>query len=210
MHARLPLLSLLVALLLTVNGRAGAAEAEDGCLNDDVCRGHYETAIQQFEGGRYDSALSGFQAAYAQRQMPWLLVNIGRTLHRLGRLKEAITYYERYQQSGTGTDPATNQKVEGYLAQARLLLKGNAQTATDAAIGSGQNSAPPSDSVPRYKKWWFWTAIGGGVVAVTLIGVGIGVGVANSGGGMQSMPTPMPMSMPSVLPGGIPVYRPSF
>lgn len=207
MYARFLPLSLLVALLLPVTGSpAQAAATEDGCLSDTVCNGHYEAALQQFEDGHYDAALSGFQAAYAQRQMPWLLVNIGRSLHRLGRLREAVTYYERYQQSGPGVDPETKQKVQGYLAQARILLGKNMPQPADAALPGGL-STTPSDSVPLYKKWWFWTAVGGGAVVVTLVAVGIGVGVSNGGGGG---PEPMPLPMPSTLPTGVPVYRPSF
>ena len=206
MYARFLPLSLLAAFLLTgAPDSARAAASEDGCLSDPVCNGHYEAALQQFEEGHYEAALTGFQAAYAQRQMPWLLVNIGRTLHRLGRLKEAVTYYERYQQSGSATDPETNQRVEGYLAQARVLLGKNMPQGT-AGNSSALTTTTSPESMPLYKKWWFWTAIGGGVVAVTLVAVGIGVGVGNSGSGSE----PLSQPMPSMLPTGVPVYRPSF
>ena len=199
MYARLLPLSLLAAFLFTgAPGSARAAAPGDACLSDAVCNEHYEAGLQQFEQGHYEAALSRFQAAYAQRQMPWLLVNIGRTLHRQGRLKEAVSYYERYQQSGPGVDPETDQRVEGYLAQARVLLGRNMPTQPLTTTSS-------PESMPLHKKWWFWTAIGGGVVAVTLVAVGIGVGVSSSGSS-----EPLPSSMPSMLPTGIPVYRPSF
>ena len=179
MATRSVLLPVLIAVLLGLAERPARAIAlDDGCINDPVCRQHYDTALEQFQDGRYEAALGEFQAAYEQRQMPWLLVNIGRTLHRLGRLKEAIAHYERYQQSGLGTDPETNQKAREYLAQARLLLAQAPKTAGSAdATTAGQ-----PESVPRYKKWWFWTAIGGGVAAAAIIGIAVGVTSSSSPG----------------------------
>ena len=126
-HAVILAWFLLLLVVPTAPAAAGPHSPDDGCLNDGVCLGHYNHAVKLFEGGRFELALTEFQAAYRRRQMPWLLVNIGRTLHRLGRLKEAIAHYERYQQSGLGTDPETSQKAREYLAQARLLLAQAAQ-----------------------------------------------------------------------------------
>ncbi|HRI49748.1 MAG TPA: hypothetical protein PLW65_06160 [Pseudomonadota bacterium] len=202
MATRSVLLPVLIAVLLGLAERPARAIAlDDGCINDPVCRQHYDTALELFQDGRYEAALGEFQAAYAQRQMPWLLVNIGRTLHRLGRLKEAIAHYERYQQSGLGTDPETSQKAREYLAQARLLLA----QAPKAAGSADTTTAGQPESVPLYKKWWFWTAIGGGVAAFAIVGIGLGVGLKSEPG---SPPPPVPM--PSTLPAGVVVYRPSF
>ncbi len=203
MATRSLLLPVLIAVLLGLaESPARAIALDDGCINDPVCRQHYDTALELFQDGRYEAALSEFQAGYAQRQMPWLLVNIGRTLHRLGRLKEAIAHYERYQQSDLGTDPETSQKAREYLAQARLLLAQapKAGSADSATAASGQ-----PESVPRYKKWWFWTAIGGGVAVVAIVGIGLGVGLKSE----PSLPPP-PVQMTSMLPAGVVVYRPSF
>jgi len=202
MATRTVLLPVLIAVLLGLaESPARAIALDDGCINDPVCRQHYDTALELFQDGRYEAALSEFQAAYEQRQMPWLLVNIGRTLHRLGRLKEAIAHYERYQQSGLGTDPETNQKAREYLAQARLLL---AQAPKTPGSADSATAAGGQESVPRYKKWWFWTAIGGGVAVVAIVGIGLGVG-------LKSEPSPPPsVQMTSMLPAGVVVYRPSF
>ncbi len=202
MATRTVLLPVLIAVLLGLaESPARAIALDDGCINDPVCRQHYDTALELFQDGRYEAALSEFQAAYEQRQMPWLLVNIGRTLHRLGRLKEAIAHYERYQQSGLGTDPETNQKAREYLAQARLLL---AQAPKTPGSADSATAAGGQESAPRYKKWWFWTAIGGGVAVVAIVGIGLGVG-------LKSEPSPPPsVQMTSMLPAGVVVYRPSF
>lgn len=200
MATRPLLLPLLIVVLLSLGERPAQAIAQDdGCVNDPVCRQHYDTALEHFQDGRYEAALTEFQAAYDQRQMPWLLVNIGRTLHRLGRLKEAIAHYERYERSGLGTDPETSQKAREYLAQARLLLA-QAPRGAGAEPGSG-----PPESTALYKKWWFWTAIGGGVAVVAILGIGLGVGLRSD----PAAPPP-PVQMTSMLPAGVVVYRPSF
>lgn len=204
MATRSLLLPVLIAVLLGLaESPARAIALDDGCINDPVCRQHYDTALELFQDGRYEAALSEFQGAYAQRQMPWLLVNIGRTLHRLGRLKEAIAQYERYQQSGLGTDPETNQKAREYLAQARLLLAQAPKTPGSADSTTAASGQPESGQL--YKKWWFWTAIGGGVAVVAIVGIGLGVGLKSE----PSLPPPA-VQMTSMLPAGVVVYRPSF
>ena len=56
-------------------------------------------------------------------------------------------------------------------------------------------SAASSDARPVYKKAWFWALLGGGVVAVTVIGVAVGVGIGRA---------------PDPLPSDVVVFRPSF
>jgi tetratricopeptide (TPR) repeat protein len=195
------LLLLLCWLALPVQAApATAAEpADDGCLTEAECRDHYQRAIGLYESGRYEAALPEFQAAYQSRQMPWLLINIGRTLHRLGRLDEAITFYNRYEQAVPGSDADTLKKVREYKAQAEVLLsakgtKVKAPADTTPHVGVGVDKGPPGAAQPLYKKWWFWTAIGGGVVLA--LAIGIGAGVAANGR------APIPM--------GTTVYVPTF
>lgn len=197
----------------------GANDPDDGCLRDSECRGHYERAMKSYSGGRYEAALPEFQAAYGQRQMPWLLVNIGRTLHRLGRLEEAVQYYNNYEKASLGSDPETLKKVQEYRTQAQAALDamkgisgGSGSTGTStpanpvqspaltpsATDASAPIAATSSDAQkPIYKKWWFWTIVGGGVAAVTILGVGLGVGLSSSG-------TTDP------IPAGTTVYSPNF
>jgi tetratricopeptide (TPR) repeat protein len=212
MYSQLVRLAALVTLCLALASQpAQAMSPDDGCIQDAACNKHYDTALQNFQDGHYQAALEAFQAAYSVRQMPWLLINIGRTLHRLGRLKEAVTQYERYQKAALNSDPETQQRVREYLAQARVLLGQDPAAAAESppeskplpAESTALTSAPPAAAVPVYKKWWFWTAIGGGVAVVAAVGIGIGVGTSGSS-------PPSPVQMPSMLPDGVVVYRPSF
>lgn len=222
MSSRCAWIRWVVSLLLTCTllGRSqaapgGAGASDDPCIKDSACREHYQRAIGLYESGRYEAALPEFQSAHESRQVPWLLINIGRTLHRLGRLDEAITFYNRYEQAAINDDPETVKKVREYKAQAEVLLsaKGAATGANpdqsagppDATAGTGTakspdltakpaDPAPPKEQKPVYKKWWFWTAIGGGVAVIAIIGIAAGV-AANSR---------------APIPGDAVVYTPTF
>jgi tetratricopeptide (TPR) repeat protein len=171
----------LFALLLS--RPAGAQSApDDGCLTDSVCQSHYNQAVKLFEAGRFEPALPEFQSAYKRRQMPWLLINIGRTLHRLGRPREALEFYDRYRQAEAKPDAETQERLDKYTSQARALADTTpvGATATPPPTDVSPPTASPAPAAateqkPIYKKWWFWTAVGGGVAAVVIIGVAAGV-----------------------------------
>ena len=199
-------LVLLVLLAVPRAAQAGANDADDGCLRDNECRGHYEKAMKAYQGGRYEAALPEFQAAYGQRQMPWLLVNIGRTLHRLGRLEDAVQYSTNSENASLGPAPETPQKVQAYRTKAQAALDamkasggtsqfGNTATVPDTTSQPTPAPQPVDAPKPIYKKWWFWTIVGG-VAAVTILGVGIGVGVSRSSS-KDPIPSNAAMYMPT-------------
>jgi tetratricopeptide (TPR) repeat protein len=195
--------ALLCALLFALPQRSFAApeNPDDGCLQDEVCRGHYEHAVALFEQSHFEAALPEFQAAYAQRQMPWLLLNIGRTLHRLGRPKEALEHYEMFGKAEPRMDAETRQRLEKYTAQAQAqaTVTGPPTTTTATSTPPTTINTKPVDTgsaekKPLYKKWWFWTAVGGGAVVVIVTAIAIGVSVGGS----------------SSLPGDVMTYKPTF
>jgi tetratricopeptide (TPR) repeat protein len=192
---RMPSFSIFAFALLLVAGvpvvSAGPQAPDDGCLTDSVCRARYNQAVALFEAGRFETALPEFNAAYERRQMPWLLINIGRTLHRLGRPREALDYYERYKKAESRPDAETLERLERYITQARALSE-----STPAVPVVEAPKPPVKEETPLYKKWWFWTAIGGGVALVVIIGAA--AGTASRG--------------PSGLPGdgSIMIYNPTF
>lgn len=98
------------------------AVAEDACIRDEKCKEHYNKAVKNYREELYDEALTEFQAAYQSRAMSVLLVNIGRTLQKLGRPKEAISYYERFLRAEAKLDPETQKRVSEYITQARALV----------------------------------------------------------------------------------------
>ena len=189
--------------------RPAPKKKDDGCLRDNVCRTAYQKALALYDEGRYEEALAGFQGAYSRRQMPWLLLNIGRTVQRLGRPKEAISYYERYKKADPNIDPETERRVNKYIEQAQALLE-TTPAQPDLTVTNPQPTTTPPTSpvaqpldltppkpkpedvpppVPVYKKWWFWTIIGGVVVAGA-VGTAVGVSLANKKEPLPAPPEP--------------------
>lgn len=193
-RARMLVLCGTLLLLAASQAQAGPNAPDDGCLNDPVCRGHYGQGVKLFEAGRFESALPEFQAAYERRQMSWLLINIGRTLHRLGRAREALDYYLRFKQAESKPDAETQERLEKYIAQAQALASTPPPPDGGASPAQPPSTAEPAkepvaepakepvkESTPLYKKWWLWTAVGGGVLAIVVIGVAAGVAGRNPG-----------------------------
>lgn len=114
--------------------------------------------------------------------MPWLLINIGRTLHRLGRPREALDHYERFKQAESRPDAETQARLEKYITQAKALAETSSPTVGQPTPSpSPSPTTVPVSDTPIYKKWWFWTAIGGGVLAVAVI-TGAAVGASRPSG----------------------------
>lgn len=217
------LLARIVPALLVIGLGLGLAQPAlaqksktDGCLTDPTCRGSYQKAIDQFDAGKYDEAFANFQSAYQRRQMPWLLVNIGRTAQRLGRPAEAIQYYERYKKAEPNIDAETEKRINRYIEQARALLE---QTPEQQPLQGKPSeptpevkpSEPPKPSLqpslvvqpvdkpasqPVYKKWWFWTIIG--------VAVAGGVAGAVAGATLSKSPPAEPFQPDD------PIYMPTF
>ncbi len=202
----------LIALLLLLGLSALASPtavaapnpSDEGCNQDDECRGHFITAKTLYKQQDYTNALQEFQTAYKRRQTPILLANIGRTLHKLGRPKEALDYYRQCQEAAK-TDLELQEKLKAYIAESKALLDAAAPPPPVAEPSEPAPSAlvapvqPVDTHKPVYKKGWFWAVIG--VSAAVVVG-GVVTGVV-LGTRAQTMPDP-PLD-PSVT-----VIRPMF
>ena len=115
-------------------------------------------------------------------------------------------FYNNYEKASLGSDPETLKKVQEYRSQAQAALDATHSKPSSLAAGvaaiPAEGTTPAGTSTgtetptPIYKKWWFWTIVGG-AAAVTILGVGIGVGVSRSG---SSDPIPADAAM----------YKPTF
>jgi tetratricopeptide (TPR) repeat protein len=198
-------LALVLGLFAVASPQAAAAPnpSDEGCNQDDECRGHFITAKALYKQQDYTNALQEFQTAYKRRQTPILLANIGRTLHKLGRPKEALDYYRQCQEAAK-SDLDLQEKLKTYIAEANALLSA-APPPPPAEVKEPEPSplvvpaAPVDMPKPVYKKGWFWAVIG--VSAAVVVG-GVVTGVV-LGTRAQSMPDP-PLD-PSVT-----VIRPMF
>lgn len=151
---------------------AGAQNTlEDPCLRDARCQEllvHAQAASQEQQ---YEDALKTYREAYSRSSAPWLLVNIGRMHHKLGRYQEAKKSYTRYlastRQPGDDEQRAT---AIDFLHQTENQLAPS--LAAPVAANSDTNASQARQ--PVYKKWWFWTLVGGAAAAV-VVGTAVGV-----------------------------------
>lgn len=70
-------------------------------------------------------------------------------------------------------DAATLRAAE---AAAQRATAGSPEAVTRPAEEDRRDREPRAAGMPVYRKWWFWTAIAAGLVAVVATGVGVGLG----------------------------------
>jgi tetratricopeptide (TPR) repeat protein len=178
--AHASLTRLLGALMLLLSLFAGPAHAvpEDACIKDEKCKEHYTKGVKLYKEELFDEALTEFQAAYAARQMPLLLVNIGRTMQKLGRPKDALSHYERFLRAEPKIDPDTKKRVEDYISQVKALIdsepdKQDKPSPATTAPAASQAPPPPAPPPPGRSL----IIAGSAVALVGVAGLATGVGL---------------------------------
>ncbi len=95
----------------------------DVCLRDTDCARLANRARAMSSAREYEAALVAYQAAYALRPAPWLLVNIGRVNQKLGRLQEAIRSYRDFlARDDRAEESDTRSRAKAFLAEAESEL----------------------------------------------------------------------------------------
>ena len=196
------------ALLLLVSGVVDAAEPASNspsrqslCLQDEKCRDHYANANELYKAGKLTAAVTEYEAAYAEIQLPVFLYNLGRIHHRLGNLNKAAGYYRKFLSATADEDPAQQARAKEYLSQiqqsegAVAAVTPTTPAAPTAVVSAaeGPRLIPRGEQQPIYKKWWFWTIIGG-VAAGATIGLAVGLASQSESG----------------VPAGVLSYSPTF
>ena len=102
--------------ILLAQGRAGAQTPR--CADAPVCRSHLDRGMALDLARSYELALREFQAAYKQQKDPRLALNIGRTLHKLGRFAEAVSWYKDAGRAAPA-DTALQKQLQEFIAQAQ-------------------------------------------------------------------------------------------
>jgi hypothetical protein len=96
----------------------------------------------------------------------------------------------------TWADGQSGQQTVSIAGDAKVELRNPlAPPAPEPSAAPAPTATPPSyeaaamahvtaqpEKKPVWKKWWFWTAIGGAAVVVVAVGLGVGLGTASSGG----------------------------
>jgi tetratricopeptide (TPR) repeat protein len=192
-----------VALLLGVALCAKPAGARGGDKKADSeaeasARAHIQKGAQALRAGRYDEAMTEFEAGYAAVPLPGFILNMGHVQRQAGNPERARDYYRRYLE----LDPGSSQRaaVEKTIAELDALLaakRAGPLPATAAAPPSrrpnlavpvaqddseepeGLKVLPPKPIVTSspakpdegafYTRWWFWGAVGAVVAASVVV-----------------------------------------
>jgi tetratricopeptide (TPR) repeat protein len=134
-----------------------------------------------FRLGRYEEAVAAFRRAYEIKADARLLYDIAECYREVGAVDQALFYYDRYLAGWPEAfDRAEVEEKVGELENRR----GNPAA---PHVAGARRSRPimvtePPPSKPKqqphaWQRWWFWTAIGVGVLG------GIGAAVLSSGSG---------------------------
>lgn len=177
-------ISIFLALILLFcvgnsRGQTGAPIAE--CAQHPACKLLFDQAQQQSRAGQLADALRSYKLAYEVTPDPRLLYSIARVLHKQGETAEAIPYYRQFLDTPfvKPTDEAQKVPAQEFLTQCEAaqklppeIIKPPVTTIPDTPPPTVETKRPP-----LYKRWWFWTVVGG-AAAVVAVGVGVGVGMA--------------------------------
>ena len=113
----------------------------------------FDNAQLDYLQGKYDEAAQGFQDAYAARQFPQFLYNVGAAFHMKGKkqsdaaaYQKAVDYYKKYLAEDPGaSDKPKVEKAIGVLEAEIKRLKDvpavGAGSGSDAGSGAGSGSA---------------------------------------------------------------------
>lgn len=100
----------------------------------------YADARVAYDAGRFDEALTGFQAAYQKKPLPGFLFNLGQCERQLGHDERAIFFFQRFLESTSPTDPARSVATE-LLAESRARLSAREAAAAAARQTSNESAA---------------------------------------------------------------------
>jgi tetratricopeptide (TPR) repeat protein len=167
----------LVALALVLAGgsaRAGDRSHEDVATRD--AKRHFKQGEKLFALGRFDAALSEYEAAFDARPLPAFLFNIGQCHRNLHQYDAAIFSFRKYLR--LAPDASNRAAVEDLirdLEHRQAVERARAdQRETDRARAARHHPGHR----PLYKKWWVWTTVGvvaAGTTGAILLSRGGGV-----------------------------------
>lgn len=92
-------------------------------LAQDAFSDHYGRAVQLSEADQHLEALKAFEAAWAVRQLPKLLLMIARTHQRLGHAREALDHYQRYLVAERTIEPELRAEIDRDMAHLRTIVE---------------------------------------------------------------------------------------
>ena len=156
---------LLVALFATAVVLPGSARAAED--EPVAARTHSLAARKHFDQGNYQAAATAYEKAYKASPQPEYLYNLGQCHKRIKDLahqekaSHALQSYLRAKPSAANKAEVV-QEIEELKERIQVLraTRPAGPTALNdiLLLPTGQPAA--AETVPLYKKWWLWTAVG--------------------------------------------------
>jgi tetratricopeptide (TPR) repeat protein len=122
----------------------------------------FEEGTQRYADGKYEAAVSSFQAGFREEPLPDFLYNIAMAHQRMRHPDQAVRYLEMYQL--LTQDPRERTQARDQIAKIQ-----KERGAPEGSGGAFDFSGSPAESRPLHKRPLFWVALGAGVVAVAAV-----------------------------------------
>lgn len=130
---------LLLALLVSISSPPATAPRVAHADESVDFRKHYDRAFKFYEAGQLQDSIKEFQSAYAIKQLPKLLLNLGQAHRRLGHAKDALGYYEFYLRVEPSPEPKLKAELDRYINQTRAMLAAAEKVRQEAKAVEEQN-----------------------------------------------------------------------
>jgi tetratricopeptide (TPR) repeat protein len=180
-----------VALLNIMLAGVAYGQATEGDRRDEEARGLFSAGKVAYEEGRYEDALEHFQRAHGLSGRPELLYNVGQSLDRLRRDREAVEALRRFLEEVPDTphrkqvgariralEDAIERRERGDDVEPSSPVPTPEQAAREETSETRAGADPLVDTGEGkrgvHTRWWFWTGIGAVVVAGIVVGVLVG------------------------------------
>lgn len=183
-------LILLAALLV-----ASPAFADPTPQDTAQARTLFDDGTAAYKLGDFPKALAAYEAAYKLFPAPQFLFNIAQCHFQLQNWERAEFFFEGYLREVP--DAGNRALVEELIGEARTnaaakrdadkrkldlererfelerRTKEREEREADARAKLALQTRPVETSAPVYKKWWFWTVVGGAVAGATLTAIAV-------------------------------------
>jgi hypothetical protein len=140
--AGLATLALAVAVMAPAALSPRIALAQDDSSTVEA-RARFREGVALYDEGKYEAARAKFKQAYALKQHPDVLLNLGWSSLKSGHPQEAEEAFNNYLRDAKDASPAKRAEAEKGLAQARQAGGGSS---TPATTPSGSPSGTPSST----------------------------------------------------------------
>jgi tetratricopeptide (TPR) repeat protein len=185
-------IGILIAIVISLGATAFAQPAPPSDADTAQARALFDDGTAAYKLGNFEKALGAYEAAYKLYPAPQFLFNIAQCYFQLQNWDRAIFFFEGYLREVPG---ASNRAlVDSLIDEARqraaakrdedkrkldleherleLERRQKERENSDRALLALQ-AHRVEQPAPVYKKWWFWTIVGGAVAGATLTAIAV-------------------------------------